>query len=186
MQILSARFAIAPAAEIAVEIDPRITTHAHLTALRGFGCNRVSLGIQDFSDKVQRTVNRMQSLETVQRVVAWCRELGFGSINFDLIYGLPFQTLDNMADTLDKTIALSPDRIAFYRLAVIPEFSAGKTSSSPTTCPAGDLPLDLNLLAMQRFQEAGYEFSAWTISPNRPKLWPRLAKNNPCNTTPRA
>ena len=157
-QILSARFAIAPAAEVAVEIDPRVTTYAHLTALRGFGCNRVSLGIQDFSDKVQRTVNRLQSLETVQRVVAWCRELGFGSINFDLIYGLPFQTLENMADTLDKTIALSPDRIAFYRLAVIPEIFRWQNVFKPNDLPDGDLPLDLNLLAMQRFQEAGYEF----------------------------
>lgn len=90
--------------------------------------------------------------------MAWCRELGFGSINFDMIYGLPFQTLDNLADTLDKTIALSPDRIAFYRLAVIPEIFRWQNVFKPNDLPDGDLPLDLNLLAIQRFQEAGYEF----------------------------
>ncbi len=156
--ILSAAFTVTPTAEIAVELDPRITTQSHLMALRGFGCNRVSLGIQDFSDKVQRAVNRIQPVETVQRVVTWCRELGFASINFDLIYGLPFQTLDNMADTLDKTIALSPDRVAFYRLAVIPEIFRWQNVFKPEDLPSGDLPLDLNLLAMQRFQDAGYEF----------------------------
>lgn len=157
-QVLVTRFTVVPDAEIAVEIDPRITSREQLATLRGLGFNRVSLGIQDFSPVVQRAVNRLQPLETVARVVAWCRELGFGSINFDLIYGLPFQTLDSMADTLEKTIALSPDRIAFYRLAVIPEIFRWQNVFRQNDLPGGDLPLDLNLLAIQRFQEAGYEF----------------------------
>lgn len=155
---LTGRFTIAADAEVAIEIDPRITNREQLATLRGLGFNRVSLGIQDFSPDVQRAVNRLQPLETVQRVFAWCRELGFESLNFDLIYGLPFQTLESMADTLEKTIALSPDRIAFYRLAVIPEMFRWQNVFHAADLPAGDLPLDLNLLAMQRFQQAGYEF----------------------------
>ncbi|MBI1832619.1 MAG: oxygen-independent coproporphyrinogen III oxidase [Planctomycetes bacterium] len=157
-QTLTAHFTIAPNAEIAVEIDPRIPTFEHLSALRELGFNRVSLGIQDFTATVQRAVNRMQSVETVERVVSWCRELGFASINFDLIYGLPFQTLESMGETLEQTIALAPDRIAFYRLAVIPEIFRWQNVFHAEDLPAGDPPLELNLLAIQRFQDAGYEF----------------------------
>jgi len=157
-RVLTTHFAIAPDAEVAVEIDPRITTREHLTTLRELGFNRLSMGIQDFTAKVQQAVNRIQPFEVVERVVAWSRELGFSSINFDLIYGLPFQTLESMAETLDYTIALSPDRIAFYRLAVIPEIFRWQNVFHPDDLPGGDLPLDLNLLAIRRFQEAGYEF----------------------------
>jgi oxygen-independent coproporphyrinogen III oxidase len=156
--LLASRFTIAPGSEIAVEIDPRITAREQLHTLRQLGFNRVSLGIQDFAPHVQQAVNRIQPYETVAQTVAWCRELGFGSINFDLIYGLPFQTLDSMADTLDKTLALAPDRIAFYRLAVIPEIFRWQNVFKPKDLPAGDLPLELNLLAINRFLEAGYEF----------------------------
>jgi len=156
--LLTNRFTVAPDAEIAVEIDPRITTREQLCTLRQLGFNRVSLGVQDFAPHVQQAVNRIQPYETVVQVVAWCRELGFGSINFDLIYGLPFQTLESMADTLEKTLALAPDRIAFYRLAVIPEIFRWQNVFKPKDLPAGDLPLDLNLLAINRFVQAGYEF----------------------------
>jgi oxygen-independent coproporphyrinogen-3 oxidase len=152
------RFPIGKDAEIAIEIDPRITTFEHLQTLRGLGFNRVSLGIQDFALEVQRAVNRIQSLELVQRLVSWCRSLGFVSINFDLIYGLPFQTLDTMAETLEKTVALSPDRVAFYRLAVIPEIFRWQRTFRHTDLPSGDLPLELNLLAINWFLKAGYEF----------------------------
>ena len=131
-----------PDSERAVEIDPRITSREQLHTLRRLGFQRISLGVQDFSPVVQKAVNRLQSLEMVPQVVAWCRDLGFGSINFDLIYGLPFQTLDSMADTLDKTINLAPDRIAFYRLAVIPEIFRWQNVFRPQDLPAGDLPLD--------------------------------------------
>ena len=107
---------------------------------------------------MQEAVNRLHPYEIVVQVVGWCRELRFDSINFDLIYGLPFQTLDSMADTLEKTIALAPDRIAFYRLAVIPEIFRWQKVFKPKDLPAGDLTLDLNLLAINRFLEAGYEF----------------------------
>jgi oxygen-independent coproporphyrinogen-3 oxidase len=156
--ILASRFAIAPDAEIAVEIDPRVTTHDHLQTLRTLGFNRVSLGIQDFDPRVQKAVNRVQPFELVRDVVGWCRALGFASVNFDLIYALPFQTLAGMADTLDRTLALAPDRIAFYRLAVIPEIFRSQNVFRPADLPSGDLPLELNLLAINRFLDAGYEF----------------------------
>ncbi len=158
IKLLRDNFAIANDAELAVEIDPRITTREQLATLRGLGFNRVSMGIQDFSPRVQDAVNRKQPYECVERAVAWCRELGFASLNFDLIYGLPFQTLESMNDTLDKTIHLSPDRIAFYRLAVIPEIFRWQNVFKPTDLPGGDLPLDLNLLAIRRLNDAGYEF----------------------------
>jgi oxygen-independent coproporphyrinogen-3 oxidase len=156
--LLQRRFAIASESEIAVEIDPRITSYDQLQTLRGLGFNRISLGIQDFAPQVQRAVNRVQPFEMVERVVAWCRSLGFASLNFDLIYGLPFQTLATMADTLEKVIALAPDRIAFYRLAVIPEIFRWQNVFRPTDLPGGDLPLELNLLAINRFLAADYEF----------------------------
>lgn len=157
-EILANRFDTVPNPERAIEIDPRITSREQLIVLRNLGFQRISLGIQDFSLTVQKAVNRLQPLETVQRVVAWCRELGFHSINFDLIYGLPFQSLESMADTIEKTISLEPDRIAFYRLAVIPEIFRWQNVFKQQDLPAGDLPLELNLLAIDRFQAAGYEF----------------------------
>jgi oxygen-independent coproporphyrinogen-3 oxidase len=156
--VLSGRFALAPGAEVAVEVDPRITSLEQLQTLRGLGFNRVSLGVQDFAPVVQRAVNRLQPFELVEQVAGWCRQLGFTSINFDLIYGLPFQTLETMAATLEQVIALAPDRIAFYRLAVIPEMFRWQNAFRRADLPAGELSLDLNLLAINRFAEAGYEF----------------------------
>jgi oxygen-independent coproporphyrinogen-3 oxidase len=157
-RILAGRFAIAPGAEISAEIDPRVTTREHLETLRDLGFNRVSLGIQDCDPRVQKAVNRVQSFDLIEEVVGWCRELAFASVNFDLIYALPFQTLDGMADTLEKTLALAPDRVAFYRLAVIPEIFRWQNVFRPDDLPSGDLPLELNLLAINRFLAAGYEF----------------------------
>jgi len=119
-EMFRTRFSIASDAELAIEIDPRITTLRQLEALRGLGFNRISLGVQDFDPHVQAAVNRIQPFEVVERTVGQCRALGFESINFDLIYGLPFQDIKSLEDTLGKAVRLSPDRIAFYRLAVIP------------------------------------------------------------------
>jgi oxygen-independent coproporphyrinogen-3 oxidase len=157
--ILVSRFHLAvPVPEVAIEIDPRITSREQLQLLRTLGFNRISLGIQDFDPGVQQAVNRRQSFALVAEVVAWCRELGFASVNFDLIYGLPFQTLWSMDKTLDQTLALAPDRVAFYRLAVIPEMFRWQNTFAQTDLPAGELVLDLNLLAINRFLEAGSEF----------------------------
>jgi oxygen-independent coproporphyrinogen-3 oxidase len=156
--ILSDRFAVRYAAELAVEIDPRVTTAEHLAALRGLGFNRVSLGVQDFDPRVQAAVNRVQPLGVVEDAVRRCRELGFASVNFDLIYGLPFQTPASMADTLDRVLALGPDRVAFYRLALIPDMFRVQNAFRRADLPEGEAALELNLLAVNRFLAAGYEF----------------------------
>ncbi len=156
--LLTRFFSVTDNAEIAIEVDPRITTYAQLQVLRDLGFNRISLGIQDFDLKVQKAVNREQSFELVERLVKWCRDLGFASLNFDLIYGLPFQSVESMAETLEKTVALGPDRIAFYRLAVIPDMFRWQRTFSESDLPSGELSLELNLLAINRFLEAGYEF----------------------------
>jgi oxygen-independent coproporphyrinogen-3 oxidase len=156
--ILTSRFHIAAEAEVAIEIDPRITSRRQLETLAELGFNRISLGIQDFDPHVQQAVNRNQPFEMVEQTVALCREMGFASLNFDLIYGLPFQTLATMADTLDKTLSLRPDRIAFYRLAVIPEIFRWQNTFRHADLPGGEDSLALNLLAIERFQAAGYEF----------------------------
>jgi len=156
--ILRSAFSISPDAELAVEIDPRVTTRDHLTVLRKAGFNRISIGVQDFDETVQRTVNRIQPFEMVQRFVAECRSLGFTSVNFDLIYGLPNQTLRSMAETLDQVIALSPDRIAFYRLAVIPDIFRWQNTFRHADLPSGDACLELNLLGINTLLAAGYEF----------------------------
>jgi oxygen-independent coproporphyrinogen-3 oxidase len=157
-EVLSTRFPLAPGAETAVEVDPRITRLEQLETLRSLGFNRVSLGVQDFAPVVQHAVNRHQPFELVEQVVGWCRQLGFPSVNFDLIYGLPFQTMETTAATLEQVIALAPDRIAFYRLAVIPEMFRWQNAFRRADLPTGELSLDLNLLAINRFTEAGYEF----------------------------
>jgi len=157
-QAIQQRFPATNTAEIAIEIDPRITSADQLTTLRQLGFNRISLGIQDFDERVQRAINRWQPLETVEAAVATCRQLQFDSINFDMIYGLPFQTLESMEETIAKVIKLSPDRIAFYRLAMIPEMFRWQNVFKPADLPAGDLPLELNLLAINRFLDADYQF----------------------------
>ena len=108
------------ATEMGFEAHPNNTTPEHMQALYDLGFRRLSLGIQDFDPDVQKTVNRVQSYEKVKEVTEQARAIGYNSINFDLIYGLPKQTADTVADTIHKTIGLMPDRIAFYSYAHVP------------------------------------------------------------------
>jgi oxygen-independent coproporphyrinogen-3 oxidase len=105
---------------VGVEVDPRATSEDHCRALRRVGINRVSLGIQDFDPIVQKTINRVQPYEDTKRLFDYCREIGFESINVDLIYGLPHQTADSFSDTVSKIIAMNPDRIAVFSYAHVP------------------------------------------------------------------
>ncbi|OJZ17732.1 MAG: oxygen-independent coproporphyrinogen III oxidase [Thiobacillus sp. 65-29] len=113
-------FNIAPDAEISCEVDPRELTREHLVALRENGFNRVSFGVQDMDPKVQEAVNRIQSEFLIRQVVDWARELGFSSVNLDLIVGLPRQTLESFRGTLDRVVAWSPDRLAVFAYAHVP------------------------------------------------------------------
>jgi oxygen-independent coproporphyrinogen-3 oxidase len=157
-EVLSEVFAISPEAEVAMELDPRVTTVEMLETLRRLGFNRASLGVQDFDQQVQEHVQRIQSPELVQQMVQACRQLGFESINFDLIYGLPYQTVQTVQDTIAKTIAMSPNRIAFYHYAQIPDKIATQRGLDYSRLPDSETKLEMFLLGLRMFTEAGYVF----------------------------
>src|SRR6266478_2318843 len=114
------RFPFAADAEIGVEVDPRVTSREHLAALAELGFNRLSMGVQDFDPRVQTAINRVQPYEDTKRLVEQARELGFPSINMDLIFGLPFQTAETFAATIDQVLDIGPDRLAVYSYANVP------------------------------------------------------------------
>jgi oxygen-independent coproporphyrinogen-3 oxidase len=155
--LLDKYFTIDNDAAISVEIDPRITTLEHLRILSSLGCVRLSLGIQDFDERVQKAVNRMQSFSMVEEFVGQCRALNF-SLSFDLIYGLPFQTLSTMKETLNKLVMLSPDRIAFYRLAMIPSMFKWQKVFDRKHLPNTDEILAINLLIIKTLTTDKYFF----------------------------
>jgi len=111
---------VAPEYEFSFEGHPNNTTRAHLQELYDLGFRRVSFGVQDYAEKVQSAIHRQQTFHNVAKVTFWAKEIGYTSVSHDLVFGLPFQTLDNVKDTIDKTNSLSPDRIAFYSYAHVP------------------------------------------------------------------
>ena len=156
--LLHRTFNIDPEAEIAIEVDPR-TVHQELLAfLKELGFNRLSLGIQDFDSQVQHAINRHQSFESIYQLMQDARALAFRSINFDLIYGLPFQNLNSLNQTIKKVIDLEPDRIAFYRLAVIPHLFKWQRRFKAQDLPTGQASLDLFLQALAQLGAAGYQY----------------------------
>ena len=156
--VIRDRFNLAEGAEVAMEIDPRTVTVEKLRCLRGLGFNRLSMGVQDFNEQVQRHVRRFQPLDMVRDVVATCRELKFDSVNFDLIYGMPYQTPETMRYAVEQSIALSPDRIAYYHYAQIPEKIATQRGMDYTRLPSSEEKLDMFLVGLELFERAGYEF----------------------------
>lgn len=114
------RFTFADDAEIGIEVDPRVTTVAHLEALRRLGFNRLSMGIQDFQPKVQETIHRLQPYEMTRDLILAARKLGFRSLNVDLIYGLPYQSADGFRTTIEQVLTLAPDRVAMFSYAHVP------------------------------------------------------------------
>lgn len=120
MDRLRARFTLTPSAEIAIEVDPRTLTPDHVEALAAMGTNRVSLGVQDFNPSVQQAIGRMQSFDLTARCVDDLRAAGIGAINLDLIYGLPRQTTDSVADTVARAMSLGPARAAVFGYAHVP------------------------------------------------------------------
>jgi len=142
--------------EIAIEIDPRTVTANKLKVLRGLGFNRVSMGVQDFDEKVQDDINRIQPLAQVKEVTGWCRQLKFTSINFDLIYGLPYQTRKTFEATVRETIALKPDRIALYSFAYVPWLSKPQNKFNLEAIPVQDEKLDIFVRSREQLLAAGY------------------------------
>jgi len=144
-------------AELAVEVDPRVTTFEHLDALGALGFNRISLGVQDFSPAVQAAVERLQSVEQTSNVIEHARRRGFRGVNLDLIYGLPFQTPESFEASLRTALSLRPDRAAVYSYAYVPWKGAHMKDIEPATLPPAELKLELGAIARELFLGAGYE-----------------------------
>ncbi len=143
--------------EVAIEIDPRTVDLAKLTTLRELGFNRVSMGVQDFDAKVQDDINRIQPLAQVTQVNQWCRDLKFESVNFDLIYGLPYQTRDTFKKTVDEVIKLRPDRIALYSFAYVPWLSKPQNKFNLDAIPVHDEKLDIFIQSRENLLAHGYQ-----------------------------
>lgn len=145
-------------AECGCEIDPRGLTKEHLEALRKVGFNRISMGVQDFDEKVQKYVNRIQPEEMTREVVNWVRELGFSSINLDLMYGLPFQTLESFEKTLDKVIEISPDRLAVFNYAHVPWMKKHQALIHPEDLPSPQEKLQILKMTIEKLTAEGYVY----------------------------
>jgi oxygen-independent coproporphyrinogen-3 oxidase len=153
---LTRHFTIDPDAEIALEIDPRVTSRDQLTALRRLGFNRLSLGVQDFTPDVQDAVNRRQTVDETRALVEHARGLGFASLNIDLIYGLPYQTEAGFQRTLDTVVALRPERVAVYSFAYVPWMAAHMKRLPASGLPDAALKIALLGRAQRAFGDAGY------------------------------
>jgi oxygen-independent coproporphyrinogen III oxidase len=148
---------VLPDADLAIEADPRNTTREQLVVLRRHGFNRLSLGVQDFDTRVLEIVNREQSESDVRRVVQEARELGFKNISFDLIYGLPLQTVDSLNNTFDLTLQLRPDRLSFLPYAHVPWIKPSQRRYTDADLPDNDARLQLLTTGRERLGGAGYE-----------------------------
>lgn len=137
VSLLRQHFAVHPDAEIAVEIDPRRLAPAMTAALAAAGVNRASLGVQSFDPDVQKAINRIQSVEQTAAVVAGLRGAGIASVSFDLIYGLPKQTLQSCIDTVEQCLAMRPDRFSIFGYAHVPEFKKHQRRIAAADLPDG-------------------------------------------------
>lgn len=142
--------------EFSIEGHPNNTTRFHLQALYDLGFRRISYGVQDNDKEVQRIINRIQPVENVKRVTDEAREIGFKSVNYDLIYGLPKQTLKSLEKTIQQTLELKPDRVAFYSYAHVPWTSRGQRLFDENDLPSAEEKMQLYLLGKKMFTDAGY------------------------------
>ena len=145
--------------EASVEIDPRGLTYEHMKALRDVGFNRISIGVQDFDIRVQEAVNRIQPESITRDAINWSRELGYESINLDLIYGLPHQTLRSFAETVDKVIEMSPDRLAVFNYAHVPWLKPHQRLILDEDLPPPELKLEIFKMTTEKLLDAGY----WSV-----------------------
>ena len=152
------RFDFEPDIEASVEIDPRNYTREHMAAFAEVGFNRTSFGVQDFNQKVQEAINRVQSEEITRQTVIWAREFGFKSINLDLIYGLPHQTVETFADTVDKIVDISPDRVAVFNYAHVPWLKKHQAVMPADAMPVPDERLAILKMTSEKLTAAGYRY----------------------------
>ncbi len=144
--------------DISIELDPRTVSPADIGELARAGFNRASLGVQDFDPDVQQAVNRMQGVEQTRAVIDACRHYGFRSVNIDLIYGLPKQTLAGFSRTLETVVAMRPDRLAVYSYAHLPDLFKAQRQLNAEDLPSAETKLALLQLAIERLTDAGYVY----------------------------
>jgi oxygen-independent coproporphyrinogen-3 oxidase len=152
-EIIRRHFTFADDIEAGVEIDPRRLTRDHVVALREVGFNRASLGVQDFELAVQQAVHRIQPREMTEQVINWVREAGFRSINLDLIYGLPHQTVESFNRTLDVVLSLKPDRLAVFSYAHVPWVKPAQKILEQKILPTPEVKLQLLKTVIERLTE---------------------------------
>jgi oxygen-independent coproporphyrinogen-3 oxidase len=143
-------------ANMSFEAHPANTTYEHLETLYRLGFKRLSLGVQDFDPHVQTLINRHQTVEQVEKVVLLARSIGYESINFDLIYGLPDQTIDSVKNTVFEVIRLKPERIAFYSYAHVPWLKPGQRKYDESNLPSGNEKFKLYEEGREMLEQAGY------------------------------
>jgi oxygen-independent coproporphyrinogen-3 oxidase len=159
MATLDAHFELdAERGELSVEVDPRSCGPGRVRVLAELGFNRISVGVQDFDPAVQRAVNRLQSFETTQATIDAARANGFKSVNLDLIYGLPKQSRATFARTLDRVLALEPDRVALYHYAHLPERFKPQRRIAAGELPSAQEKMGIMLDAIARLTAAGYRY----------------------------
>jgi oxygen-independent coproporphyrinogen III oxidase len=145
-----------PEYEFSVEGHPNNTTREHLRVLFDLGFSRVSFGVQDLDEKVQKTINRIQPFENLERVTNLAREIGYESVSFDLIYGLPFQNPFTVSDTIDKVLLLRPDRLSFYSYAHVPWLKPGQRGYEDADLPSGSQKRHLYEIGRHKLRKAEY------------------------------
>jgi oxygen-independent coproporphyrinogen III oxidase len=158
MGMLRRGFAFAPDAEVSIEVDPRKVSAGTIAFLGQLGFNRISVGIQDFDPLVQQAVNRIQTEAETMTVIEAARANGFVSVNADLIYGLPRQSVAGFSATLDKVIAVAPDRIALYSYAHVPHLFKPQRRIDLDALPTPEAKLAILALAIEKLGQAGYVY----------------------------
>ena len=154
--LIRGRFTLLPGAEVALEIDPVVTSPGQLDLLRSFGFNRVSMGVQDFTPEVQERIGRVQTVAQTQALYEHARDLGFRGINFDLIFGLPRQRLDTFQQTLDRVLEMRPDRVAAFGYAHVPWMRSAQRKFTEEELPDAPTRFALFFAALRTFLDAGY------------------------------
>ena len=157
MDIVESNFTLIKGAEQSIEVHPSVTTFEHIDVLKSRGFNRLSMGVQDFDPLVQEKINRYQTFEETKNLIEYARQQNFLSINTDLIYGLPYQSHEGFADTLQKIVEIKPDRLAVYSYAHLPTVMKHQSIFPIEVIPVGPNKMNLFLQARNTLLDNGYE-----------------------------
>jgi oxygen-independent coproporphyrinogen-3 oxidase len=157
-QAFSRHFHFSADAEVGIEVDPRVTSREQVRLLARLGFNRISMGVQDFDPAVQVAIKREQSEAETRAVVDAARELGMGSVNIDLMYGLPHQTEAGFSDTVERVLRMRPERVALFHYAHVPWLKRHQEALELEALPSSETKLTIFLRAVEQFRAAGYDY----------------------------